>query len=267
MSYLRHVYSMELRKLIAYRVDFWLNACFTIGAQLLIAFYLWTSIFEARGVQEMEGYGLEAMMAYYLCAIFSAQIVHGPMGGSFNREIYDGSLSKYLVYPVSLFAFKFARSTSNASLYFLQLLVVVFLIDIIFGFPAGSEPELVDIAMVIPTYLLAIATYFCIASCFELGAFWADHVWSLLVMLQLINGLFGGVMLPLEFFPVWLQEICAYLPFQYLIALPAKTLLGQVSFFEWWTGLCVLAAWCLLSLMTLRFIWRRGLLQYSGVGM
>ena len=97
-------------------------------------------------------------------------------------------------------------------------------------------------------------------------AFWADNVWSLLVAERFIISLLGGLMLPLDFFPEWARAVLVWLPFPYLFSVPVRTLLGQVGVAEWAAGLAILAAWCGIAALAGRWVWRRGDLQYTGVG-
>ena len=43
------VVSLEARTKFSYRVDFWVNAVGSFGIELMMAFYLWTAMFEASG--------------------------------------------------------------------------------------------------------------------------------------------------------------------------------------------------------------------------
>ena len=57
------------------------------------------------------------------------------------------------------------------------------------------------------------------------------------------------------------------LPFRYMFAFPVDALLGRVSPVQFATGMAVALAWCGVSAAVSAAVWRRGTLQYTGVGM
>ena len=73
-------------------------------------------------------------------------------------------------------------------------------------------------------------------------------------------------MLPLDFFPDWARSVLAWLPFPYLFSIPVRTLTGKVGFTEWIMGLAIAAAWCGVTSVVGNAVWRRGDLEYTGVG-
>ena len=80
------------------------------------------------------------------------------------------------------------------------------------------------------TMFFANALHFLILNVVEMTAFWADNVWSLSVMTRNIISVFGGYIIPISMYPPWSQPLLKFLPFQYLIGFPVKTMMGQVSF-------------------------------------
>ena len=108
--------------------------------------------------------------------------------------------------------------------------------------------------------------YFLLAYPLQSIAFWADNVWSLTVLLRFISALFGGLLVPLSLFPEWMIKPLMVLPFPYLYWFPVRTLMGYVSFAEWLGGVSIAAGWCVAILLVGRMVWKRGELEYSGVG-
>ena len=57
------------------------------------------------------------------------------------------------------------------------------------------------------------------------------------------------VMLPLAFFPPWLQAIAYALPFQTITSVPARVLLGQVAGADLWSALLLQGGWAIVMLL------------------
>lgn len=264
--WVQHVYSVELRKAFAYRADFWVQVVASVLVDLSIAFFLWRAVFEQNGATTLGGYTLSAMMLYYLMASMITKILVGPEYGYMSTEIYEGSLTRYLVYPVSYFVYKFAAYLAKSSVAYIQMLMMLTVFVGTIGLPEGSAFGPASLAMGTVAVALSTLLYFSIASNLEIVSFWADNVWSLMVMLRFATALLGGGLLPLTLFPDWARVWLDVLPFRFLISFPVKTIMGQVSPGEWAIGIAGTLAWSLVFFAIGGYVWKRGTMQYSGVG-
>jgi ABC-2 type transport system permease protein len=257
-------YLIELKKMFSYRADFWISFIGNVLTQFGVAYFLWKAIFAARGVAEMEGYTFGGLMLYYLLVPLVGRVVFGQEMGFMSGEIYDGGLTRYLLYPVSYFRVKYSANLAQITLYLVQMLltVAVFLAFFRQPFSLGWRGFL----MALPVFLLAGLMHFSITACLEMTAFWADNVWSILVFNRMITGLLGGGLIPLAFFPARLRAVIEYLPFSRLLSFPIRCLLGQVGVAEWAKGLGLTAVWGLIFAGIASVVWRKGLRGYSGVG-
>lgn len=263
MKGLLAVISMEFRKILAYRSDFWVTFLGQTLVQLVVARSLWQSIFEANKVESMQGFNLDMMTLYYLMVPIGARILTGQNMGFISNEIYDGTFTRYLIYPLNVFVYKSTTYLTHSFFYCLQLFFI-FLIYQIFVGSLSFHPENLFFGVLI--FFMASICYMLISMLIELIALWADNVWALLVMLRFFANFFGGGIIPLDFFPQWSQTVLAYTPFPYLISLPVKTLMGLMPLADSVTGLGILIAWILIFVVLLQVMWARGQKSYTGVG-
>jgi ABC-2 type transport system permease protein len=263
---LTHVFSLEIRKILSYRVDFWLQFAGGVGVQVLLAYFLWSSVFESRGITELGGYSFRGIMLYYLLAPLITRMICGMEHGSIAPEIYDGSLNRYLVYPVSFFGYKLAAHYALLVVAGAQIIVALTVFKLMFGIPPEAHLSILGAAMAFTTTLFSAVLYFFMVSCLELVAFWADNIWSLLVMLRFSTYFLGGAAVPLTLFPDWMQGVLYLLPFRFVVSFPEACLFGHVSWVEWLQSMLILGGWILVAWACAQFIWMRGTKQYSGVG-
>jgi ABC-2 type transport system permease protein len=266
LRWVLQVYSVELKKAFAYRADFWVQVVASVLTELAIAYFLWNAIFTHRGVTSLGGYTFPAMMLYYLLSTMTAKVLVGPEYGFMSTEIYDGSLTRYLVYPVSFFIYKFTAYLAKASVAMLQMLIMFAVFAVVFGMPADSQVSILSIAMGLVTVSFSTLLYFSMASILEMISFWADNVWSLMVMLRFSTALLGGGILPLTLFPDRFRELLEVLPFHFLVSFPVQVFMGRYSAGPWLLGLAGALVWSAAFLSIGGIVWRRGTLQYSGVG-
>ncbi len=264
MSISFHFYILEIKKILAYRFEFWLGFLGNILTQFGVAFFLWKAIFSARGVDNIQGYSFGALMLYYLLVPLVERAVHGQEMGYVSGEIYDGGLSRYLLYPISYFRIKYAGQLAQTTVFLLQMILAVSIL--LAFFHSSYSLTLASVAKTLPIIFVAAALHFAMTVNLEMLAFWADNVWSISVLSRMITNLLGGGLLPLAFFPERVQAILEYLPFSRLVSFPVRCLLGQVATGEWLKGLVLTAVWTSIFAAMATWTWRRGLRTYSGVG-
>ena len=265
-SWMRQVFLMELRQLITYRADFWVNFFGQTFFSLTIAFYLWDSIFTYTQNDQMQGYTIQGMIFYYLIAPLIFRIQQGAGIGFFSREIYDGRLNKYLIYPIDATIYKFISYLAYSSFYLSQLFIILCLYQIFFLDETVFQFSWLGLLFFLVAMLLACAMFFLLFCLTELLAFWFDNVWSLGVILRFISSFLGGGLIPLAFFPAWSQQLLAMTPFPYMIDFPLSCLRGELSLAQFFENCALSIGWGLIFGFLTVILWKRGLYRYTGVG-
>lgn len=113
---------VELRKLLAYRWEFWTGFLGQTFIFVGISYFLWKSIFLSNGVTEMHGIALTDFILYYLTAHLIFKTMLGPNIGFISHDIYYGTLNKFIVYPVSFQFIKIASYLAHSFFIMLNLL-------------------------------------------------------------------------------------------------------------------------------------------------
>lgn len=261
------VVGVEARKRMSYRVDFWINTVVGFLAGFGVAYFVAQALFGESGAETIAGFTRQGLVLYYVAVLLIERIVRGPdFGGHIAEDIYEGGLTRYLLFPAPYLAFKYAQHLG--ALLPLVLQAILFGGLATFALDPGPDVRISvgSIAACVATVAVGNVLYFLLKLPLQLLSFWHDNVWSLAVALRMANGLFGGALIPLAFFPEWGRAVLQWLPFRLLLDWPTRTLLGRVDAAEWWTSLASALAWCLVMATVSRAVWRRGELQYSGVG-
>lgn len=264
-GWIGEVFKSEIRKVFAYRADFWIQYLFNIAAHIGVAYFLWDAIFKANGVTEMQGYSFKGLMFYYLLVPLLGRVIFGSELGAIGREIYDGSLTRYLIYPVNFFQYKLSQYFAHSVVYLIQMGIALTAFFLIFGMPEDMSFSATTL-LIIPTLLMAALLNFAVTTTLELFAFWADNVWTLLVMVRFSVGLLGGGMIPIAFFPEWGEALLRKLPFVYLTAFPADLIMGRMTVSQWLEGSLWMLLWISLFFMAAARVWKAGNYKYTGVG-
>jgi ABC-2 type transport system permease protein len=266
MNWWRSIISQEIKKILSYRSDFWVTFVGQTLIQLLIARALWVSVFEAQDVASMKGFDLETMTLYYLIAPVGTRILLGESFGFISREIYDGTFTKYLLYPLSFVQYKTLTYLTNSLFYALQLIMIV-LAYRFFIMSAPFQPSFfLDLLAGTTLFFLAAIVYLSLGMAIELISLWADNVWSLMVMLRFFTAFLGGGFIPMSFYPEWALKIMLLTPFPYLVSLPIRTIMGQASGGEVFNGILIMCFWWVMFRSCVHLLWNYGQKRYTGVG-
>ena len=266
MKWWKHVAALELRKILAYRTDFWVTFLGQILIQILVARAFWQMIYVSQGVSTMQGYTLEMMNMNYLIIPIGTRILAGENIGFFAREVYDGSFTRYLLYPLSVFQYKTITYLTYSLFYVFQLIIIYCLFRTLISSSPFMPSDIGNLIQGVMLFFLAAAVYGMMAISIEMISLWADNIWSLAVMLRFFVSFFGGGLIPLNFMPVWSQQTLLWTPFPYLISLPVRTIMGLSNYAEVSKGVFILLIWILFLWGVVKVMWKNGQHRYSGVG-
>lgn len=258
---------VEARRSMAYRFDFWVDAAVVFVATVGLGWAVWSAIYATSGAARIGGLDLDAMVLYLVAVALVGKIVRGTeLGpGSVSQDVYDGSLTRYLLQPVPYGPMKLAQHAGATFPSVVQLLL--------FGAPflwllrTPSAPVspwsllqgAVSVAMGLAVQFVLVFPVHCLA-------FKADAVWSLVVMVQFLARLAGGAIAPLSAFPEAWHPLLEALPFRHLYAEPAEALLGRRDLGAWAASLAWAAGWVVGLGAVGALAFQRGRRVYTGPG-
>lgn len=258
--------AVEWRRILSYRADFWLQMFAATGAHMLAAGFLWWSVYESNGVSELQGFSFPEMMLYYLTVSLTDRAVRTSDRGQLSNEIYEGTLSKFLVYPTGVFYFLGSIHLSRSVFYTIQIFILILPLSWL-QWQSGFGLFLLHSLMTLGLLYTAALLYFLLASVTESVAFWADHVWSLLVLLRFLIFFCGGGLIPLRFFPQWFTDAMDLTPFPYLLARIVEQFTAKTFSPETVLNIFIMQVfWVFCVSGFLYVIWIHGRRKYSGVG-
>ncbi len=236
-----------------------------IGGVLEPIIYLvvWSTVAKANG-GSVGGFTAREFAAYYIILMLMNHLTFSWLMQVFQFRIQYGELSYDLLRPVHPIhkditdnvAYKVVQMTVMIP----ALVVLILLFDPLFNF------QWQYVMVTIPVVLLAFGVRFLLEWSLALVAFWTTRVTAINNTYFAISMFLSGRIAPIALLPLWLQPVAETLPFYYAIAFPAEGLLGRLNSFEIISGVMHLLVWFGLSLIILKFAWRRGVREFSAVG-
>lgn len=112
--------------------------------------------------------------------------------------------------------------------------------------------------------LLTFSLRFLVQYTLAMFAFWTERATALEQLWFWCYLFLSGTIAPLEVFPESVRQVALWTPFPYLIHFPASVLVGLPV--DIGRGLLVMLGWGVVFFGLNRWLWRKGLKQYSGMG-
>lgn len=179
---------------------------------------LWKVTFASTGSAEINGLTLQATL-WYLVMTETIELSRPRIGNAIADAVKDGSIAYVLNKPYDFLLYQF--STSMGETVFRSVLAAAFG-GVVMGLLIGPPPSLLGFLVVIPTLVGAWTLNYCVAVLVGLAAFVSEDVNAYQWILQKLAFIFGGLLIPLDFYPGWLQNIANALPFPAMLYAPAR---------------------------------------------
>lgn len=231
---------------------------------LLILF--WQGAIREHG----EIYGLwtsSAITSYYLLVAIASSflMVHIEEDVAF-RDIKDGDLAKYLLWPFSYFVIKFATELPWRIIQGFFALMVFFIFRFIFGMSLPLVHLPLELFLTVIIVFFAFLLSFTFKMVLGLTAFWTIDFWGTLSLQEFLFSVFGGIVAPLMLYPNIFFSIANALPFAYIIYFPIIALEGLASIPELFRIISMQIMWIVVLYATYRVVWSKGLKKFTAIG-
>lgn len=254
---IRTLLSVYYAYMLEYRAELWLWVL--AGSLPIILMGIWVQASQTGQF----ALGPNEFARYFLAVFLIRQFTVVWVIWEFEREIVEGKLSFRLLQPLNPIWHHFASHFAErfARLPFAFALVVLFF----WFYPqAFWVPNALNVILALVVTVLAFALRFLIQYTLSMFAFWTERASSLEQFGLLFYLFLSGIIAPLEVFPPAVRTIALWTPYPYLIHFPASLLCGFPV--DIGRGLLVMLGWTIVFYFLYRWLWRRGLRQYSGMG-
>lgn len=181
----------------------------------------------------------------------------------FEREILEGKLSFRLLQPLDPVWHHVARHLAEKMTRI--PLIILFCGLFLVLYPAAAWiPSISNILLAALAIAMAFVLRFSIQYTIAMLAFWTERASAIEQFWSLFYIFLSGAIAPLEVFPDTVREIVQWTPFPYTMYFPAALLMGlPVNFGQ---SIVAILGWTIFFILVNRWLWRKGLKQYSGMG-
>ncbi|MDJ0601982.1 MAG: ABC-2 family transporter protein [Crocosphaera sp.] len=200
---------------------------------------------------------------YFFCVFQVRQFTNVWVIWDFEKEVIEGKLSFKLLYPVDPVWYHVARHIAEKMTRFPIAILITLLF---FGlYPEAIwVPKLMNIILGLIAVVLSFTLRFIIQYTLAMFCFWIERASSIQQFWFLFDIFLSGITAPLDVFPSEVRDIVLLTPFPYTVYFPAS-LLSNHSL-KIFIGFLIMLAWIIIFFVLNRWLWKKGLKQYSGMG-
>jgi ABC-2 type transport system permease protein len=251
------IFRAQLANRLAYRGDL-LVGSLSILIFMWVFLQLWRVTYQANGSSTIAGLSLEQTL-WYLLLTESIYMSKPRLSREISQAVKDGSIAYLLNKPYNFLLYHFSTGMADSlSRFGFNLLSGGALLWLMVSPP----PPAFGWPMVLLAVLFAWSIDFCIQALIGLAAFVSEDVSAYDWIYQKLLFILGGMLIPIDFFPAWLQKVTQALPFQYAMYGPARLFVepGVDQFLRLAAGQ---AAWLVVLGGLLAIAYQRGVRRLS----
>lgn len=202
------------------------------GLALTLVFYvlvttvlasLWRAAVGANG-GSVAGYSVVAITWYVAMTEATTVSVRQRLISDVGRDIGSGAIAVELLRPAPVLGVRLAGELGHVLPRLAACVLTGAALSVI---TAGPPPQAAALVLAAPSLVLALACNVAAQYAFAGVAFWLRDAGSAWFLYQKLVFILGGMLIPLEALPDWLESIASVLPFRAMSYAPARLASGH----------------------------------------
>lgn len=225
----------------------------------LIFLLMWGSIWTAlyAGQESAGGVSFQAMLTYVVVGQFLSGINGaGTPLWEIEEKVRSGDISLELMRPFDVPLRYLFADFGSVAFYFLFALLPVYILLFFFIDLALPTSWTTWVLFIVAAFIGFLIRY-CVEMAFGLLSFFLVETGGIGDVFYFAMSLLSGSVIPLWFFPGWLEKIALYLPFQGIYYIPNSIFIGEISGNEIALSIAIQLFWLAVCYGLLRFVWHK----------
>jgi len=182
-----------------------------------------------------------------------------------SDSVYTGDIGSDLLKPLNFFIFWMAQDFGRAIVQFLLRGIILILgFELVYDLYWPESP--INILAIFTSIFLSWMISFSWRFLANLTAFWTSDARGILRIIFAMPLFFSGFLMPLRFFPDWLEKICYLTPFPHMFNSVIEIYLGVIQGFDILKTLGFQLLWILILILISQLVLKAGLKNLSILG-
>ncbi len=243
-------------KTLAYRLRYYTGVV-TYLIYVTTYYFLWKALYAWKEPGEsMQGFDLESMATYIAVGWMARSFYFNNVDRDIADLIREGDVAMTLARPVSFHGMMIADAF-GASLFRLLCFTPPVAIVLFLLFPLKAPATgWAGLAFFVSCFL-SLLIFAHVNLLVGMMAFRLHSIQGIMRAKHYLLELLSGLLMPVTFFPGWLENLSRWLPFQDIAYLPASLYLGRFPDAQLWQPLLRQSLWVLGLGLLAAWIWSR----------
>lgn len=244
----------SFQRAAAYRFDAWTRI---LGNVMMLSMwgFVWYALYQGKG--SVESVSFHSMLSYILVSQ-ALQGIHGagtPLW-EIQERVRTGDIAMEMLRPYDYPHRMLFTDFGSIAFYFLTAVLPLYTFIFIIFKPI-LPTTLSQVVLFVISAILGYFIRYCIELTFGLFTFWLVETGGVEDIFYFSISLFSGSVVPLWFFPDWLEQLAMYLPFQGIYFVPNSIFVGQLVGQALFLAIFTQVAWLVVCYALLRFVWAK----------
>ncbi|GAB4529731.1 MAG: hypothetical protein Fur0018_16540 [Anaerolineales bacterium] len=247
------IFRVQLLNSLAYPINF-LGRSLMVVLFLWIFFQLWRTVYAANGQTVINGLSLHDTL-WYLMLAETLELGRPRLERAVSAAVKDGAIAYLLNKPYDFLLYQLSIALGESIPQTgLNALIGGALVWVMVGAP----PPVYGWPGTLLVFAGAWLLHFFVNAMIGLAAFVTEEVAPFTWIYQKLVFVLGGMLIPLDFYPAWLQGIVHKLPFAAMMYAPAR-LFVQPTWAHFWQAIGMQSLWLIIFGGVLWLAYRQGL--------
>lgn len=248
-----YIAKLKIQSVLAYRFDVFSS----IILQTIVMFavsYFWIAVY--GNMTSTEGVTKDSMLIYTIISTLMSSLLIAEVEDRIIRSVRTGSIATDMIKPVSLFGTYLAEDLGAVIVTFFQKTLPLLIIGSLFIHslvPASG----IQLILFLCSFTLSYVINWIFSAVFGMWIFSAISMGPMSSVKGHIIRLLSGSIIPIWFFPKWLENILNLLPFTYMYQLPLGIYIGKYHGETALTRIGIQVLWVGILLMTFFILHRK----------
>lgn len=233
-----------------YRAD-----VFTNVGSVILRVYLFRSVWTALYAQNAAppDVPLHAVITYSTIALLMSLVLEIDGTRIIREKLREGTIATDLIKPISLPLYFFSDGFGMTA-FALTLLVPAILVSLLIVHI--DVPSVLGLLMFLISFAIGYLVNFLLNFLMNTVAFWTLETFAIQLIVRWISDLLSGQIVPLIFFPAFLQQWVLALPFAAIYSTPLLIYIGKIPPSGYAGALAVQLLWLAIFAALALIVWR-----------